>query len=64
RSFERGVVGMASAGKDTEGSQFFIMHSHHPHLDGNYTPFGKVVKGMDVVDQIEVGDKIISASIR
>lgn len=64
RSFERGIVGMASAGKDTEGSQFFIMHSHHPHLDGNYTPFGKVIKGMEVVDQIEVGDKIISASIK
>lgn len=64
RTFDRGIVGMASSGKDTEGSQFFIMHSQHPHLDGKYTPFGKVIKGMEIVDQIEVGDNIISASIK
>jgi len=64
QSFERGVVGMASAGKDTEGSQFFIMHSHHPHLDGQYTPFGKVIRGMEVIDMIEVGDIIQNASLK
>ncbi|KER10457.1 MAG: hypothetical protein HY22_04390 [[Candidatus Thermochlorobacteriaceae] bacterium GBChlB] len=64
RRYERGILGMASAGKDTEGSQFFIMHAHHPHLDGRYTVFGKVVRGIDVVDKIEIGDKILSVKIR
>jgi cyclophilin family peptidyl-prolyl cis-trans isomerase/HEAT repeat protein len=58
---ESGLVGMASAGKDTESSQFFITHSPTPHLDGNYTIFGKVSKGLDVVDEIQIGDKIIDA---
>jgi len=51
-----GYVGMASAGKHTEGTQFFITHSPTPHLDGNYTIFAKVINGMDVVHRIEVGD--------
>jgi len=51
-----GYVGMASAGKHTEGTQFFITHSPTPHLDGNYTIFAKVIKGMEVVHQIEAGD--------
>jgi cyclophilin family peptidyl-prolyl cis-trans isomerase len=53
-----GYVGLASAGADTEGSQFFITHSPTPHLDGRYTIFGRVVSGLDVVDKIQVGDKI------
>jgi cyclophilin family peptidyl-prolyl cis-trans isomerase/HEAT repeat protein len=57
--YEEGSVGMASAGKDTEGSQWFITHSPTPHLDGSYTIFAKVTAGMDVVHQIEVGDKVI-----
>jgi len=57
--YEEGSVGMASSGKDTEGSQWFITHSPTPHLDGRYTIFGKVVSGIQVVHQIEVGDKII-----
>ncbi|MFQ5677422.1 MAG: peptidylprolyl isomerase, partial [bacterium] len=56
RPFRRGSVGMASAGKDTEGSQFFITHSPQPHLDGRYTVFGQVTSGMDVVDAIQEGD--------
>ena len=57
--YEEGSVGMASAGKDTEGSQWFITHSPTPHLDGRYTIFGKVVSGMDVVHKLEVGDRIL-----
>ncbi len=55
---DEGYVGMASAGKDTEGTQWFITHSPTPHLDGRYTIFGKVVEGMDVVHRIEVGDLV------
>ncbi|HMR39526.1 MAG TPA: peptidylprolyl isomerase [Ignavibacteria bacterium] len=57
-TYEEGMVGMASSGKDTEGSQFFITHSATPRLDGRYTIFGKVTEGMDVVDKILVGDNI------
>lgn len=56
--YTRGRVGMALSGKDTGGSQFFITHSPQPHLNGRYTIFGEVTEGMDVVDQIEVGDTI------
>ena len=59
-NYERGSCGMASAGKDTEGSQFFITHTATPHLDGRYTIFGKVIKGMEVVDRLQIGDKILS----
>ncbi|QHL87472.1 hypothetical protein GU926_08485 [Nibribacter ruber] len=53
-----GYVGMASAGKDTESCQWFITHSPTPHLDGRYTIFARVVKGMDVVHQLNIGDTI------
>ena len=62
--FKRGSVGMALAGKDTGGSQFFICHSEQPHLDGGYTVFGKVVSGMKVVDRIEEGDLILRARVQ
>lgn len=58
RPYGRGTVGMALSGKDTGGSQFFITHAPTPHLDGNYTVFGWVVRGMDVVDRIRPGDRI------
>jgi peptidylprolyl isomerase len=61
--YERGSVGMASAGKDTEGCQFFITHLPTPHLDGRYTIFARVVEGMDVVDRLQVGDRILQISI-
>ncbi|MFC1544482.1 peptidylprolyl isomerase, partial [Gemmatimonadota bacterium] len=61
--YRRGVIGMASGGKDTEGSQFFITHSPQPHLDGRYTAFGQVVRGMSVVDSIIQGDRVIAAEV-
>jgi cyclophilin family peptidyl-prolyl cis-trans isomerase len=62
QEFLRGAIGIASAGTDTEGSQYFIMHQWKPHLNGNYTRFGKVISGMDVVDRITVGDKVLSTT--
>lgn len=62
-NFGRGNVGVASAGKDTEGCQFFITHSPQPHLDGRYTIFARVVSGMSVVDKIQVGDTIQSITL-
>ncbi|GAB4346463.1 MAG: peptidylprolyl isomerase [Flammeovirgaceae bacterium] len=61
--FERGYIGLASAGKDTESCQFFICHLPTPHLDGRYTNFARVLKGMEVVDRLEIGDKILDIRI-
>ena len=58
-NFQRGSVGMATSGFDTGGSQFFICLSEQPHLTGNYTLFATVIEGMEVVDRIIPGDKII-----
>lgn len=63
-SYRTGTAGMASSGKDTEGSQFFFMHAPHPHLDGRYTIWGQVVDGQAVVDALRVGDVIQSARVR
>jgi len=57
--FERAAVGMALSGKDTGGSQWFVTHSPQPHLDGGYTIFGRVIRGMEVIDRIARGDRII-----
>ncbi len=62
-SYETGSVGMANAGPDTEGSQFFITTSPQYHLDYIYTLFGQVIEGLDIIETIEIGDKIISARI-
>lgn len=56
--YGRGVLGMALAGPDTGGSQFFITLSPQPHLDGGYTIFGEVVGGHEVLDEIRIGDRI------
>lgn len=60
RRYTTGVVGMASAGKDTESTQWFITHSPTPHLEGRYTVFGEVESGMETVHLIEVGDRMVS----
>lgn len=60
---DEGYVGMASAGLHTESTQWFITHSPTPHLDGNYSIFAKVTKGMDVVHNIQVGDEILDVII-
>jgi cyclophilin family peptidyl-prolyl cis-trans isomerase/HEAT repeat protein len=56
--YERGALGMALSGKDTGGSQWFVTHSPQPHLDGGYTVFGRVIRGLDIVDNIARGDTI------
>lgn len=58
-----GCIGMASAGNHTESTQWFITHSPTPHLDGNYTLFGKVRSGMAVVHEIQPGDEIREVNI-
>lgn len=59
-----GLIGMASAGKDTEGVQFFITHRATPHLDGKYTSFGEVTEGQEVLDRVTVGSKIERIELR
>ncbi len=64
-SFVRGVVGMARAqDPDSAGSQWFVTLGDAPHLNGQYTVFGKVTQGMEIVDCIQVGDAIIDLAIQ
>lgn len=60
--YHRGTVAMANRGPDTNGSQFFIMLADVP-LPEAYTIFGRVTEGMDVVDQIQVGDKMTTVTV-
>lgn len=62
---DRGVLSMAHAGRNTGGSQFFICHNRQntAHLDRNHTCFGKVVEGVDIIDDIQAGDVIQKVTI-
>ncbi|MFV0553239.1 MAG: peptidylprolyl isomerase [Mangrovibacterium sp.] len=62
---DRGVISMAHAGRDTGGSQFFICHNrkHTAHLDRRHTCFGKVYEGLEVIDKIQIGDKMLKIVI-
>lgn len=65
QNHDKGVLSMAHAGRNTGGSQFFICHNRQntQHLDRNHTCFGKVVEGLDVIDIVQQGDKILSVEI-
>ena len=60
---ETGVISMANAGPNTNGSQFFITHAPQPHLDGRHTVFGKVIEGQAVVDAIRQGDRMVTIKV-
>jgi cyclophilin family peptidyl-prolyl cis-trans isomerase/HEAT repeat protein len=64
RWYDRGAVGMALSGPDTGGSQYFLAHSPQPHLDGHYTVFGHVTRGLDVLDALVQGDRILRITVQ
>ena len=66
RRHVRGAVGLAYSGSDPRNgtSQFYITTREHPQLDAKYAVFGKVIKGMEVVDKIKVGDRVKSMKIK
>ncbi len=61
--FVEGGIGIADAGRDSGGSQWFAMHSRAPHLDGRYTYIGKIVSGQIAADSLLIGDKILKATV-
>ncbi len=61
--YDEGVVGIASAGKDTESSQWFITHTQTPHLNGKYTVIGKIIEGLNIIHDIQIGNTVISVEI-
>ena len=63
KEYKTGTVGMASSGKDTEGSQWFITTGNYPHLDGSYSIFGEVTEGQDIADSIDQDDVIINIEL-
>src|SRR3989338_2791401 len=63
REYKRGIMAMANAGANTNGSQFFIVLKDQPTLPKNYTIFGEVIDGMDIVDKIIIGDTMQTISL-
>ena len=63
RRHGRGCLGLATAGPDTGGSQYYLCHSTQPHLDGGYTVFGRVLDGFDVMDRLVQGDRMIQVRL-
>ena len=61
--FSRGTVGIATNGRDTGGSQFFVMQAEHPHLVGGYTQLGHVTEGIEVIDALQEGDRILRVRV-
>jgi cyclophilin family peptidyl-prolyl cis-trans isomerase len=61
--YERGTVGIALAGKDTGGSQFFVTQTPQPHLDARYTVVGQVGEGLEVIDRLLPGDIIEAVEV-
>jgi peptidyl-prolyl cis-trans isomerase B (cyclophilin B) len=59
----RGSLSMAHAGKDTGGSQFFLVHDPQPHLDGKHTLFGQISEGLEIIYKLENGDKMNKVTI-
>jgi peptidyl-prolyl cis-trans isomerase B (cyclophilin B) len=59
----RGVLSMAHAGRNTGGSQFFIVRAPQPHLDGKHTIFGKVTGGIEIIDRLEERDEMRRVTI-
>ncbi|MEE2924817.1 MAG: peptidylprolyl isomerase [bacterium] len=59
----KGVIGMADSGINTAGSQFYFLLSDAPHLDGRYTVFGRVYKGMEVIEKLSIGDEIVDLKV-
>ena len=53
-----GALSMAHAGRDTGGSQFFLVRAPHPHLDGKHTLFGEITEGLEIIDKLRNGDKM------
>ncbi|HEV8481765.1 MAG TPA: HEAT repeat domain-containing protein [Candidatus Eisenbacteria bacterium] len=64
RRYDTGAVGMALSGKDTGGSQYFITQSPQPHLDGRYTIFGHVTRGLELLDDFRLDDEIQKVTVR
>jgi cyclophilin family peptidyl-prolyl cis-trans isomerase len=61
--YRAGGVGIADAGRDSGGSQWFVMHSRAPHLDGRYTWFGTLELGQSVADSLLIGDRVVRAVV-
>ena len=60
----KGAISMAHAGKNTGGSQFFLVRAPQPHLDGGHTVFGQVTSGVEIIDKLQNGDKMEKVTIQ